>query len=65
MWEERSQGDAYAYDFTVEAAGLRFFTERCAPHVIQELDVLDPLSFALPYAECRSWMRNDVKGLFP
>lgn len=63
--DERADGDPYTSDFTVSASGLRFFIARCAPHVVQELDVLDPIAFELPYAICKPWMRAEVKELFP
>lgn len=63
--DDRSDGDAYVSDFTAEIDGIRFFTSRCAPHVVQELDVLDPVSFVLPYSTCTPWMRVEVRSLFP
>jgi hypothetical protein len=63
--DDRSDGDAYVSDFMVGADGFRFFTARCAPHVVQELDALDPLSFVLPYATCTPWMRAEMRTLFP
>ncbi|MBK6628775.1 MAG: hypothetical protein IPG35_14475 [Flavobacteriales bacterium] len=56
--------DPYVADLKLDAQGSRFFIARCAAHVDQNLDELDPVSFVLAYAWCGRWMRPELRPLF-
>ena len=62
--EERGEGPPHVHRVSLEAGALRCWIPRCASHVDQALDDLDPLSFLLPFAWCGSRFRPDVHVLF-
>ncbi len=43
---------------------MRFFIARCAAHVEQELDELDPVSFELPYGWLAPYLRPALRSIF-
>lgn len=57
--------EPYVVDLVFEGEGVRFFLARCASHVEQALDELDPVSFTLRYSWLHRFMRPDLQDLFP
>ncbi len=63
--EERIDRAPYVDDIQPRLTAMRFFISRCAGHVNQNLDELDPLSFELSYSWLRQYMRPELRSLFP
>ncbi|MBK8612936.1 MAG: hypothetical protein IPN85_05495 [Flavobacteriales bacterium] len=62
--EEREGRAPYVDDIQPLTNAMRFFISRCAAHVNQNLDELDPLSFELPYGWLAAYLRPELKSLF-
>ncbi|MBL7980714.1 MAG: hypothetical protein JNL52_02780 [Flavobacteriales bacterium] len=62
--EERAGYGPYVMDLSIEPANLRFHMDRCANHVEQALDELDPLSIILPMEMVVPLMRPERQALF-
>lgn len=62
--EQRPEGEPYVTDIVPFAGGIGFFIARCASHVDQALDELDPLRFDLSTAWLAQHLRPDIRGLF-
>lgn len=62
--DERPVGEPYVEHVGVVAEGLSFSIARCAPHVVRELDVLDPVTFTLSLAYCSPLIRAERRALF-
>jgi hypothetical protein len=63
--EQRDDGDPYVTDIIPFADGIGFLIARCASHVDQELDALDPLRIDLSTAWLAQHLRADLRPLFP
>lgn len=62
--EQRPDGEPYVTDIVPFAGGIGFFLARCASHVEQELDELDPLRFDLSTAWLAQHLRPEMRALF-
>lgn len=61
---ERPPAKPYVSDISPSAHVIRFYIDRCAPHVIRALDELDDVEIHLPYSWLQQWFRPELRALF-